>query len=339
MGIVNIVLFVIVIVLIYALIRYVMTDVSKLSGLSSAQSMQTINPQTASNTIGNSTNYSYSIWFFIDDWNYRYGEAKTIFGRMLTTGGTEDSNKPCPVVTLGATENDINVSLSVYPGEEDETSTPTSNPYVGRNIEFSDKTVAYVTNTGVVRPYTTYEIYSGIVGKNGCPNNDPVKINSAWNYAKGSKTDTIPEMVVGDPMAIGDICDPLIPSSSENSNVDILVDTSTISNVPIQKWCNLFISVSGRTLDIYLDGKLVKTSLLPGVARIDPNSQIYITPNGGFSGWTSNFQYWPEASNPQKVWNIYSSGYGSSILGSLFGRYGIKISLMDGEVENANIKI
>ena len=106
-------------------------------------------------------------------------------------------------------------------------------------------------------------------------------------------------------------------------------------NVPIQRLCNLLISVYGRTLDIYLDGKLVRTCVLPGVAKIDSNAPIYVTPMGGFSGWTSRFQYWSDSSDPQKAWNIYKAGYGGGLLGSVFGKYTVKLSLMTGDTEES----
>ena len=113
-----------------------------------------------------------------------------------------------------------------------------------------------------------------------------------------------------------------------------IVHSCGISNVPIQRWCNLLMSVYGRTLDLYLDGKLVRTCVLPGVAKIDPNAPIYVTPMGGFSGWTSRFQYWSDSSNPQQAWNIYKAGYGGSLLGSIFGKYTVKVSLMEGDSED-----
>ena len=116
---------------------------------------------------------------------------------------------------------------------------------------------------------------------------------------------------------------------------NFIIHNCPVANVPIQRWCNLFVSVYGRTLDLYLDGKLVRTCVLPGVAKIDANAPVYVTPNGGFSGWTSRFQYWPDSSDPQRAWNIYKAGYGGSLLGGLFGKYTVKISLMEGDTEDS----
>ena len=244
MEVKNIILFVIIIVLLFIVIRYITKDVNTLTGLISGQTMQKIEPDNlaSSSSSGNTSNFTYSIWFFVDDWNYRYGEPKVIFGRMTTGTGQKE---PCPSVALGPVQNNIIVSLAVYPG-----------------------------------------------------------------------LDEVPE-----------------------DGTNYIVHTCGIANVPIQRWCNLFVSVYGRTLDLYLDGKLVRTCVLPGVAKIDSSAPVYITPMGGFSGWTSRFQYWPDASNPQKAWDIYRAGYGGSLLGSIFGQYTVKVSLMEGDTETKSFEI
>jgi len=239
-----IILFVIIVVLLIIVINYITKDVYTLTGLISAKTMQQIAALDLaySSTSGNTANFTYSIWLFIDDWNYRYGEPKTIFGRMALGKG---ETQHCPSVALDSTLNNIVVSLAVY-----------------------------------------------------------------------QVLDELP-----------------------NTGTNFVIHTCGISNIPIQKWCNFFISVYGRTLDLYLDGKLVRTCVLPGVANIDSNAPVYITPIGGFSGWTSRFQYWPEASNPQKAWDIYKAGYGGSLLGSLFGKYTIKVSVMEGDTVTSSVEI
>ena len=112
-----------------------------------------------------------------------------------------------------------------------------------------------------------------------------------------------------------------------------------VKNVPLQKWVNVIISLYGRSLDIYIDGKLVKTCVLPGPAKTFTNQAIYVTPDGGFSGWTSNIRYWATAKNPQEAYNIYKKGYGGSILGNLFNKYRIKIAFLEDNKEKASIKI
>jgi hypothetical protein len=92
-------------------------------------------------------------------------------------------------------------------------------------------------------------------------------------------------------------------------------------------------------MDIYLDGKLVKTVLLPGVPNISPSADVIITPNGGFDGWTSNFQYYPNALNPQDVWNIYSKGYGGNALSNFLRSFQVQITLMQNGVQYSSFTL
>lgn len=241
----KIAMFLVIIILIIIILRYSMSDSNTLTTMTSGKTSQQIeSTDLATSSSGSTSNFTYSIWFFIDDWNYRYGEPKVIFGRKSTSS----PNYPCPTVILGSLQNNIDVSLAVYP----------------------------------------------------------------WVLSDASDNDI-----------------------DNTNNTNNITHTCTIGNVPLQKWCNLFISVYGRTLDLYLDGKMVRTCVLPGTAKVDSNAPVYITPMGGFSGWTARFQYWPDSSNPQKAWDTYKAGYGGSLLGSIFGKYTVKLSLMEGDTENA----
>jgi hypothetical protein len=90
-------------------------------------------------------------------------------------------------------------------------------------------------------------------------------------------------------------------------------------------------------MDIYIDGKLVKTCLLPGVASINNNADIYVTPNGGFDGWTSKLQYYPDSLNPQDAWNIYTKGYGS--WSSMINSYQVQIALVENGQTQSSVTI
>ena len=117
------------------------------------------------------------------------------------------------------------------------------------------------------------------------------------------------------------------------------IHTCDVANIPLQRWVNVLISLYGRSLDVYIDGKLVRTCVLPGIAKINNNAPIYITPEGGFAGFTSNIQYWPNASNPQQAWDIYKKGYGGSVLGELFNKYRIKVSFLQDNTERQSLEI
>ena len=64
----SIILFVIIIILLIIVISYVSQDVNTLTDIMSAQTMQKIEAQDmpSYSSSGNTTNFTYSIWFFID---------------------------------------------------------------------------------------------------------------------------------------------------------------------------------------------------------------------------------------------------------------------------------
>jgi len=114
--------------------------------------------------------------------------------------------------------------------------------------------------------------------------------------------------------------------------------TCNVANVPIQKWVNVIVSLYGRTLDVYIDGKLVRTCVLPGVAKIASNSPVYVTPLGGFSGYTANIHYYGDALNPQQAYNIYRKGYAGIGFGMDFP-YSVKVEFLKDGTEQGSVEI
>ena len=113
-------------------------------------------------------------------------------------------------------------------------------------------------------------------------------------------------------------------------------DDIVVKNITIQKWVNLSISINEKTLDVYLDGKLVKTQILTGTAKVSPND-VYLTPNGGFDGWTSKFLYFEKPMNPQQAQNIYADGPTGWM--SNLSTYQIQLSLIENGTPQSSVTI
>jgi hypothetical protein len=131
----------------------------------------------------------------------------------------------------------------------------------------------------------------------------------------------------------------LIPPTIDSSgNIDPSLQTSfcKVSNFPIQSWVNISVSVYNRAVDVYIDGKLVKTCPLPNVAStIGAGSTIYIggTASGtipGFDGYIASVIYNPDVISPQDAWNIYARGYSNTGFGfgNLFQRYKLQFAFL-----------
>ena len=214
-----------------------LTKKGSVTSLVDAKTKQTIYPQKLANSTG-SNNYTYSIWIYVDDWNYRYGEPKVIFGRT-DSNELSDSN-PSPSVLLGSINNNLSILTTTYPTKD--SSTPS-------------------------------------------------------------------------------------------------IHNCEVKNIPLQKWTHVLVSLYGRSLDVYLDGKLVRTCVLPGVPKVNARAPVEVTPNGGFDGYTAKFMYFDGPTNPQEAWNIYREGFGSGGLGNLLDKYRIKIAFLDNNVEQGSIEI
>jgi hypothetical protein len=117
--------------------------------------------------------------------------------------------------------------------------------------------------------------------------------------------------------------------------------TCHVSNIPIQRWVCLIVSIYGRTLDIYLDGKLVRTCVLPSVsiALANQNSLTNIEIGGGFDGFVTSIKYKAQPVNPQEAWNTYTDGYGGSMLQDILNKYKLKLSFLVDDVEKQAITI
>lgn len=130
---------------------------------------------------------------------------------------------------------------------------------------------------------------------------------------------------------------PSTTDSSGNPDPNAQSSFCKVSNFPIQSWVNVSVSVYNRAVDVYIDGKLVKTCPLPNVASpIGAGSIIYIggtNPSGsipGFDGYIASVIYNPDVISPQDAWNIYARGYSNTGFGfgNLFQRYKLQFAFL-----------
>jgi Concanavalin A-like lectin/glucanases superfamily len=91
-----------------------------------------------------------------------------------------------------------------------------------------------------------------------------------------------------------------------------LLDASTVCDLPeidLQRWVHLTVAVNGRTSDIYLDGKLARSCVLPANFKVDPSGySATLLPYGGFGGQISKTTMYDAALNPESVYKNYMLG-------------------------------
>ena len=145
---------------------------------------------------------------------------------------------------------------------------------------------------------------------------------------------------------------PKVSLAPETNNLVVEISTEksdkrcVARNIPLQKWTHVVVTTYNNTVDIYLDGKLVKSCLLTGVPLSGKGNNIEFTPNipngngGSFSGFTRSFKFYSKALNPREVYEIYKLGpKGGLSFGSLFDRYKMKFSFLKDNLEINSIEI
>ena len=80
-----------------------------------------------------------------------------------------------------------------------------------------------------------------------------------------------------------------------------------IEDIPLNKWVNIMIRCENRTLDTYVNGTIVKRHILTGVPRQNYGN-VYVSMNGGFSGYTSNLWYFDYGLGTTEIDNIQKKG-------------------------------
>lgn len=125
-------------------------------------------------------------------------------------------------------------------------------------------------------------------------------------------------------------------STGVSCNMATKKETVKIENINMQKWVNILVTVNNRTMDVYINGKLVQTKAFNNI--IDTNAfnhgGINVTPNGGFGGFISKVQYYPYYVTPQKAWSIYREGFGDAFESAL-NKYNLSVSFYEDSVEKS----
>jgi hypothetical protein len=185
------------------------------------------------------------------------------------------------------------------------------------------------------------------------PNNNPSNFSvSLWFYVTTWKCDNLTKDVFKIKNSDGTSDNFFIRMGACQNDLDVGTKVATsgsststsichVSNVPLQRWVNIIVSIYGRTLDIYMDGKLVRTCVLPSVsAALANQSQLSnIEIGGGFDGFITSIRYKAQPVNPQEAWNTYTDGYGGSMLQDILNKYKIKLSFLVDDVEKQSVSL
>jgi hypothetical protein len=82
-----------------------------------------------------------------------------------------------------------------------------------------------------------------------------------------------------------------------------------LPEIDLQRWVNIAVAVNGKTVDVYMDGKLVRSCVLPSFYKVDASTfSVYLASNGGFGGYIASTLMYDAAMNPDVIYRNYIAG-------------------------------
>tara|TARA_Y100001954_G_scaffold236526_2_gene297450 strand:+ start:7354 stop:8208 length:855 start_codon:yes stop_codon:yes gene_type:complete len=135
----------------------------------------------------------------------------------------------------------------------------------------------------------------------------------------------------------------LVRTSDNDSK--IILSRFVLKNIPLQKWVNLTFTIDNNVFDIYLDGKLHNSFILPDALytvtnNIDSNS-LYLNGDGSEKHKTflTRLRYINRAITTTEAYDLYKDGINSSHATSLFNKYNLKVSFLEYNQEKSSFMI
>ena len=127
----------------------------------------------------------------------------------------------------------------------------------------------------------------------------------------------------------------------ENAGVDIYDKTDAIdvtNNFPLQKWVHILVSVDNTIVDIYLDGKLVKSVQISESVSI-PEGGADIVFGANWDAYFAKFERYAKATDPKSAYDKYMEGNGGSSLSSALGNMNVNLSITKDNVETSRFAL
>jgi len=133
-----------------------------------------------------------------------------------------------------------------------------------------------------------------------------VTIRTTDTAATGTPGSSTP----GDALVTGNLAT-LFGSTSTMPSTPVTDPPCDIPSIDLQKWVQITLALNNKTSDVYIDGKLARSCVLPSFYRVSKsNLKLKVCDYGGFGGYVSNVSAYNSALNPEEVWQLYMKGPG-----------------------------
>lgn len=107
-------------------------------------------------------------------------------------------------------------------------------------------------------------------------------------------------------------------------------------NLPLQSWVHLIVSVDGAFVDVYVNGKLVKSFQDSGIkAPSSTASIVYGTPDA----YLAKLTRYTKATDPQTAWEKYMAGNGENPFAKFMSSFGLTMTLKKNNQDYSKITL
>lgn len=134
-----------------------------------------------------------------------------------------------------------------------------------------------------------------------------VLTSSVGNGAAASPTNTSSQAPVSQGTLTSQMLNSLLDSQAGMGN-NSLNDCVT-GPIDLQRWVHVVVALNGKTVDVYMNGKLARSCILPSIFKVDGQSYtINVAGHTGFGGFISGVAASDYALNPEQVYRTYQAG-------------------------------
>lgn len=175
--------------------------------------------------------------------------------------------------------------------------------------EYSISTWIYVTNWGVNKGYNKpFLVLSG-----GAPESSGymtmVMYLGQYTNKLGVRVSYSSSGTSNGSLSYTDAYNNIVSGRSPYTDSSADFNKCDIESIDLQKWVNITAVLSGRTIDIYIDGKLSRSCLLDGLFMVDgDNTTLKLGGPNGFGGIIGMTRAANVAYSPDTVYSYYQAG-------------------------------
>lgn len=239
--------------------------------------------------------YTFQFWIYINSWAYKFGDNKTILywrGNTAAVSPSRILDKCKKAGENGETEGEGTLSES------------------GDRVDWIQDTCVDCPPNPLLESFDGFS--TEVADRPTLVDDTNSAVYAAFWEALGSQSSDIGGLRVG----LGDSDNTL---RVFHTMMNGRVSESVVHDLPLQKWLNVFVILQQRHLDIFVNGELKHSTLLPSIPDYRTGT-LRVNPNGGFDGYLSRLNYTPRAFRIQEIQKEFHHGpSGTDAVGKDFG--------------------